>query len=111
MKHESKKITNTSQLYQFQSMLIDVLECANVECNRILDGSASLWELSQIQKIIIPEISELLLYARDGKVYFKYGKKQRLLESTFFLTDSLKPLSRTNLGQGILMLQKIYNQL
>lgn len=76
--------------------------------NRILDEKSSQWGLDQIQKVIIPEISELLSYANNGKIYFKYGKKQRLLESSYLITDSLNDLSHTALGKSILELQHLY---
>lgn len=90
-------------------LLIDVLDCAEKEKNAILDGKESLWNLEQIQKVIIPEISELLSYA--NKIYFKYGKKQRLLESSYLITDSLNDLSHTALGECILKLQNLYDTL
>ena len=74
----------------------------------ILDGKESLWKLEQIQKVIVPEISELLSYANEGKIYFKYGKKQRLLESSYLITDSINDLSHTALGKCILKLQNLY---
>ncbi len=95
----------------FVCLLVDVLDCAEKEKNAILDGKESLWNLEQIQKVIVPEISELLSYANNGKIYFKYGKKQRLLESSYLITDSLNDLSHTALGKGILKLQNLYDTL
>ena len=46
-----------------------------------------------------------------GKVFFKYGKKQRMLESTYIITDSTRNLNNTNLGKEIIKLQEIYNRL
>lgn len=79
--------------------------------NAILDGKESLWNLEQIQKVIVPEISELLSYANKGKIYFKYGKEQRLLESSYLITDSLNDLSHTALGERVLRLQNLYDTL
>ena len=70
-----------------------------------------MWNLEQIQKVIVPEISELLLYANKGEIYFKYGKKQRLLESSYLITDSLNDLSHTALGEYVLKLQNLYDTL
>ena len=95
----------------FICLLLNILDCAEKEKNTILDGKDSLWNLEQIQKVIIPEISELLSYANKGKIYFKYGKKQRLLESSYLITDSLNDLSHTVLGENVLKLQNIYNTL
>lgn len=47
----------------FICSLVDILDCAEKEKNAILDGKESLWNLEQIQKVIVPEISELLSYA------------------------------------------------
>ena len=79
--------------------------------NAILDGKESLWNLEQIQKVIVPEISELLSYANKGTIYFKYGKKQRRLESSYLITDSLNDLSHTALGECVLRLQNLYGTL
>ena len=95
----------------FICLLVDILECAEKEKNAILDGKLSLWNLEQIQKVIIPEISELLSYANKGKIYFKYGKKQRLLEASYLITDSLNDLSHTVLGEYLLKLQDLYDTL
>lgn len=95
----------------FTCLLIDILDCAEKEKNAILVGKDSLWNLEQIQKVIVPEISELLLYANKGEIYFKYGKKQRLLESSYLIIDSLNDLSHTVLGKCILRLQKLYDTL
>ena len=95
----------------FICLLVGVLECAEKEKKAILDGKLSLWNLEQIQKVIIPETSELLSYANKGKIYFKYGKKQRLLESSYLITDSLNDLSHTSLGEYVLKLQNLYDTL
>ena len=70
-----------------------------------------MWNLEQIQKVIVSEISELLSCANKGKIYFKYGKKQRLLESSYLITDSLNDLSHTALGECVLRLQNLYDTL
>ena len=95
----------------FINLLVDILNCAEKEKNAILDGKDSLWNLEQIQKVIFPEISELLLHANEGVIYFKYGKKQRLLESSYLITDSLNDLARTALGKCVLKLQNFYDAL
>ena len=92
----------------FICLLVDILDCAEKEKNAILDGKISLWNLEQIQQVIVPEIGELLSYANNGRIYFKYGKKQRLLESSYLITDSLNDLSHTDLGKSILELQNLY---
>ena len=104
-------ILENKQINLFVKVLSAVLDRAEKEKNAILDGEGSLWDLEQIQKVIIPEISELLSYANKGKIYFKYGKKQRLLESSYLITDSLNDLYHTDLGECILKLQNLYDTL
>ena len=69
----------------FICSLVDILDCAEKEKNAILDGK--------------------------GKIYFKYGKKQRLLESSYLITDSLNDLSHTALGECVLRLQNLFDTL
>mgnify|MGYP004484664639 CR=1 FL=1 len=76
--------------------------------NEILNKN-SLWEKEQLYKIVKPEMEELYEYFKKGRKFFKYGKNQRMLESTYLITDSLKKLKDTNLGREILKLQKIYD--
>ena len=95
----------------FIYLLVDILDCAEKEKNAIIEGKESLWNLEQIQKVVVPEISELLSHTNKGEIYFKYGKKQRLLESSYLITDSLNDLSHTALGECILKLQNLYDTL
>ena len=76
-----------------------------------LKNDKSIWDKDQIAFIIKPEIEELLSHFKVGTVFFKYGKKQRMLSSTYIITDSMKKLRNTNLGKDILKLQNIYNKL
>lgn len=99
------------KMNSFICLLADTLDCAEKERDIILGGKMSPWNLEQIQKVIIPEITELLSYANKGQIYFKYGKKQRLLESSYLITDSIDDLSHTVLGKSILNLQNFYNSL
>ena len=94
----------------FISLLIEVLNLAKKEEDKILNNKESHWNLEQIQNVVIPEISELLTHAKNGKIYFKYGKKQRLLESTHLMTDSVDNLFNTPLGESILNVQNIYRR-
>jgi hypothetical protein len=99
------------KMNSFICLLADTLDCAEKERDIILDRKISPWNLDQIQKVIIPEITELLSYANKGEIYFKHGKKQRLLESSYLITDSLNDLSHTVLGKSILNLQNFYDSL
>lgn len=93
----------------FTCLLTDVLKDAENEKRLILDGKASRWSKEQIQNVVIPEMSELLDYAGKGEIHFKYGRKQRLLESSYLITDSANSLTDTVLGKNILKLQKLYD--
>ena len=78
--------------------------------NEIFDEN-SLWDKDQLITVIKPEMEELYNYFKSGKELFKYGKNQRMLESTYLITDSMKNLKNTNLGKEILKLQNIYNNI
>lgn len=88
-----------------------VAELVEHECNSIDAGKVSKWDKVQLENVVLPEIHELLVYALNGKVLFKYGKHQRLLESSYLITDSLQNLSDTTLGEKIIELQQLYNTL
>ncbi len=96
---------------EFQKILSSVIEYAEIEKAWILEGKDSLWSLSLIQNVIIPETSELLDHAKKGEVFFKHGKKHRLLESTYYMTDEVKNLYNTRLGSQIALLQHYYDRL
>ena len=104
-------ILENEEVNLYVKSLIAVLDCAEKEKTAILNGNASLWNLEQIQKTIVPEISELLSYAIEGEIYFKHGKKQRLLESSYLMSGSLNGLTHTALGECILKSQKLYDTL
>lgn len=95
----------------FIELLNEIVECAEKEIKLIQAGYFSKWDWEPIENIVYPEINELLSFALEGKVYFKYGKKQRMLESTYLVTDSLLALEKTQLGSKILELQRFYNLL
>lgn len=93
------------------SRLKDIIECARQEQNKINVGEISKWNTQQLKNFILPEMNELLVYALKGQIFFKYGKSQRLLETTYLMTDSLDNLNETILGEKITELQKLYNSL
>jgi hypothetical protein len=70
------------KLDSFINLLVNVIEFAEKEKEKICNHEDSEWNYDQIQKVVLPEINELLSYANQGKLFFKYGKKQRQLEST-----------------------------
>ena len=71
----------------------------------------SIWDKEQLISIVKPEMEELYTHFVNGKVFFKYGKKQRMLESTYIITDSIKNLKETILGKEIIKLQELYNKI
>lgn len=79
-------------------------------CDIEKDNSYSKWELSQLD-YVQSEMRELLNNSTKDNVYFRFGKKQRMLESTYFITDSLCNLGATDLGKEIIILQEIYDKI
>ena len=71
----------------------------------------SIWDKEQLISIVKPEINELYSHFANGRVFFKYGKKQKMLESTYIMTDSIRNLINTSLGKEIIKLQEKYNKL
>ena len=94
----------------FLNMLQDVICCANEENKKIKMGQTSNWEATELTEIVLPEMLELLANISKKKPLFKYGK-QRQLESTYLITDSLLHLNQTDLGIKILELQRQYYKL
>ena len=71
----------------------------------------SIWDKEQLIYVVKPEMEELYTHFKNGRVLFKYGKKQRLLESTYIMTDAIRNLSNTSLGKEIIKLQEKYNKI
>ena len=71
----------------------------------------SIWDKEQLISVVKPEMEELYTHSKNGRVFFKYGKKQRMLESTYIITDSTRNLCNTSLGKEIIKLQEKYNKL
>jgi hypothetical protein len=92
----------------FVRILKEVISCAEIEIKNISDGNESIWTVGQIENVVLPEMRELLSYALNGIVFYKYGEKQRLLESAYIMTDSLEHLDNTALGKQIGKLQNLY---
>ena len=88
-------------------ILNDIIGLAHHEFAAIRNSGISKWNADQLEQIVIPEMNELLQYASKGELFLKYGKQQRLLESTYLLTDSLNEISNTPLGIQIRKLQKM----
>ena len=80
-----------------------VLNCIEEE----IKSENSIWDKEQLISVVKPEMEELYTHFKNGRVFFKYGKKQRLLESTYIMTDAIRNLSETSLGKEIIKLQKV----
>ena len=93
------------------TLLESVISCAQLEIKNINDGNKSSWTLVELEDVVLPEMKELLSHALNGKIFYKYGKNQRLFESSYRMTDSLEHLNNTALGRKISELQKFYNRL
>ena len=63
------------------NLLSEIIACAEAESVKIHSGQLSQWDINQLE-VVRSEISELYSFALKGKVFFKYGKGQRMLEST-----------------------------
>ena len=84
-----------------------ILNIIEIEIN----NKNSVWKKELLIRVVKPEIVELYRYFKNGKTFFKFGKNQRMLESTYIITDSIEKLSNTNLGKEILKFQEMYNKL
>lgn len=76
-----------------------------------MKSESSIWNKEQLIFVVKPEMEELYTNFKNGRVFFKYGKKQRMLESTYIMTDSMRNLCNTSLGKEIIKLQEKYNKL
>lgn len=99
------------KLDSFIGLLNCAIECAEQEKSKICNNQETPWFYKQMQGVVLPEMKELLLHANQGNLYFKHGKKQRLLESTYIITDSMEDLINTELGKQVIELQKMYNSI
>lgn len=95
----------------FTQHLKDSISCAEKECSIIAEGGISEWSNNHLQNVVLPELNMLLSYALKGIIYFKHGKKQRMLESAYLLTDSFQNRGASDLGASLSKLQKIYYSL
>lgn len=62
-------------------------------------------------KDVETEMKELLKYAKNGVLYLKYGKKQREIESSYWVRDNSFQLRKTPIGICIGKVQDLYNKL
>lgn len=90
-----------------KTLLSEIILLVEHENHRVSSNRKSEWTKDELD-VVESEIRLLLNYINIGKVHFRFGSKQKMLESTYLITDSLKPLSRTTLGKKILLLQKFF---
>lgn len=90
--------------------MVEQLKIILTEIEKEIAGVNSIWDKEQLVHVVKPEMEKLYAYFADGKVFFKYGKKQRMLESTYIITDSINSLMNTGLGKEIIKLQDMYNK-
>ena len=93
---------------KFVDALNDAIIRAEREITLIMDGNHSEWEIGHLRRVVIPELSELAEHAQKGEVYFKYGLHACLLYSSYLMTDSLKKLNGSYVGDGINKVQEMY---
>lgn len=79
--------------------------------NHELKKKESIWDREQITNVILPEMHDLYTHLIKNEKYFKYGHRQRMLISTYLITDSFEELNKTELGKEIIELQHMYNEL
>jgi hypothetical protein len=91
---------------KIESLVDDLQEILSLVAKEISEGG--LWSTELLNDVVKPEMDELLGYALKGEIYFKYGKKQRMLQSTYFMTDTFEKLDGTELGKKITALQRKY---
>lgn len=95
----------------FIALLREIIQFIMQKENKTKPSELSGWNVDQLETIVLPEMKELLFHALEGDILFKHGKSQRLLESTYLMTDSLEKLSGTSLGKMISELQKMLDSL
>lgn len=91
--------------------MVEQLKIVLTSIEEEIKSENSIWDKEQLISIVKPEMEELYTHFKNGKVFFKYGKKQRMLESTYIITDSIRNLSNTSLGKEIIKLQEKYYKL
>ncbi len=105
------KSVDADEIKVFIDLLNKTIASVNQELKLIQAGGYTRWELEHLNDIVLPELTELLAYAKEQKVFFKYGIEQRMLESFYLLTDSPAMLNSTELGLTIKEVQRVYNSL
>lgn len=102
-------IANAKDREEYKEILENIIGFAHREVAIIRSGGVSCWDADQLEQVVIPEMTQLLHSLTKGELFLKYGKQQRLLESTYLLTDSVNMISNTPIGLLIRNLQAKLN--
>lgn len=98
-------IAKVKDLEEYKEILEEIIGLAQHEISVINNGGTSDWWINHLEGVILPEAEELLKYILEGQLFLKYGKDQRLLESTYAITEWIIPVAYTPLGRLICRLQ------
>lgn len=101
---------NQKLFVEYRDILKDILMQIDLLEKKRPVQSMPNFDLEQLN-YIKKEMQELNQYAQKGTVYFKYGKRQRTLDSSYIVTDSLSNFTSTQLGKLLNKLQDIYSRL
>ncbi len=93
-----------------KSLFLTLINRVLLEVQREKEKATSPWKSSQLQAVF-DEFINLEAGLENGILLFPYGRKQRMLESTYFLTDSLEHLNQTPLGMLIDHFQEEYQRI
>jgi len=96
-----------NKIEKYTQLLQEIL----VESDKEKTNPNSVW--GEHIELVKREMSELLECAKKGEVCSKYKAKNGMLRSgtTYFMSDTLKPVGKTPLGIKIIELQQIFEKL
>jgi hypothetical protein len=92
---------------------INLLQEIIFEMDREMARLDSIWNKDFLGKWGKPEMIALLQQAQNGEINSKYGsgKKQKMLQSTYYIIDKPPINGKNYLEDKILELQELYNKL
>jgi hypothetical protein len=98
-------VKNKEKKEKFYFLTEEILSEASEE----KENGDSLWNTDQID-VVCSEFSLLKSHILEGYLYFQFGKKCRMLQSTYILTDSFPNLNGTKLGRKIAEFQEEFSR-
>ena len=107
----AQEVNWLNKLNQYEKQLEQIINEISLIEKSIYAGYEKRQSVNQLLEIVQPEFQELYEHAIKGEVFYKYGKKQRMLASTYCITESMMDLESTKLGQQIILLQELYDRL